>query len=240
MLTLVIGNKNYSSWSMRPWLILRALDIPFNEVMLKFHSAEWDANIAHYSPSKLVPVLWDGEGTREGDGEVGGADSICVWESNAIYEYLAERFPDKNVWPTDAKARAYARAIVAEMHAGFRPLRTSMPMNIRARFPGVGMNDDVAKNIARIEALWKEARVRFGVPAGTGPFLFGKFSAADAMFAPVVMRFMTYSPQLSAATEAYCAAVRAHVSVAAWVADALAETEFVAEDEPYASSPAKK
>ncbi|MBC7624034.1 MAG: glutathione S-transferase family protein [Aeromicrobium sp.] len=264
MLTLVIGNKNYSSWSMRPWLILRALDIPFNEVMLKFHSAEWDANIAHYSPSKLVPVLWDGggtrkgdgegtrkgdgegtrkgdgEGTREGDGEVGGANSICVWESNAIYEYLAERFPDKNVWPTDAKARAYARAIVAEMHAGFRPLRTSMPMNIRARFPGLGMNDDVAKNIARIEALWQEARVRFGVPAGTGPFLFGKFSAADAMFAPVVMRFMTYSPKLSAAAEAYCAAVRAHVSVAAWVAAALAETEFVAEDEPYASSHAKK
>ncbi|MCA3019046.1 MAG: glutathione S-transferase family protein [Rhodocyclaceae bacterium] len=228
MLTLVIGNKNYSSWSMRPWLILRALNIPFEEVMLKFHSAEWDAKIAHYSPSKLVPVLWDGE--------VGGGDSICVWESNAIYEYLAERFPDRHVWPAGAKARAYARAIVAEMHAGFRPLRTAMPMNIRARFPGLGMNDDVAKNIARIEALWKEARERFGQPSASGPFLFGAFSAADAMFAPVVMRFMTYSPTLSSDTESYCAAVRAHPSVVAWQTDALAETEFVAEDEPYAGT----
>jgi glutathione S-transferase len=226
MLTLVIGNKNYSSWSMRPWLILRALNIPFEEVMLKFHSADWDAKIAHYSPSKLVPVLWDGE--------VGRRESVCVWESNAIYEYLAERFPDKHVWPGETKARAYARAIVAEMHAGFRPLRMAMPMNIRARHPGLGMNDDVAKNIARIEALWREARERFGHPSGNGPFLFGAFSAADAMFAPVVMRFMTYSPALSPHTESYCAAVRAHPSVLAWQTDALAETEFVAEDEPYA------
>jgi glutathione S-transferase len=230
MLTLVIGNKNYSSWSMRPWLILRALNISFDEVMLKFHSAEWDTKIAYYSPSKLVPVLWDGA--------VGSG--ICVWESNAIYEYLAERFPDKHVWPAETKARAYARAIVAEMHAGFRPLRMAMPMNIRARFPGVGMNEDVAKNIARIEALWREARQRFGHPSGNGPFLFGAFSAADAMFAPVVMRFMTYSPALSSDTETYCAAVRAHPAVVAWQTDALAETEFVAEDEPYAGTVAKK
>jgi glutathione S-transferase len=227
MLTLVIGNKNYSSWSMRPWVLLRALDIPFTEVMLKFHSPEWDAKISHYSPSKLVPVLWDGE--------VGEGASVCVWESTAIYEHLAERFASKPVWPQDPKARAYARAIVAEMHAGFRPLRMSMPMNIRASHPGVGMKDDVAKNIARIEALWREARLRFGIPSAAGPFLFGAFSAADAMFAPVVMRFMTYAPALAADTEAYCAAVRGHPAVAAWIADAATETDFVAEDEPYAA-----
>jgi glutathione S-transferase len=232
MLTLVIGNKNYSSWSMRPWVLLRALDIPFDEVMLKFHTPEWDAKISHYSPSGLVPVLWDGA--------VGESESECVWESTAIYEHLAERNTDKPIWPTDPKARAYARAIVGEMHAGFRPLRTSMPMNIRANFPGLGMNDDVAKNIARIESLWREARLRFGIPSGAGPFLFGAFSAADAMFAPVVMRFMTYAPMLAADTETYCAAVRAHPAVVAWVAGARNETEFVGEDEPYAQAPAKK
>ncbi len=226
MLTLVIGNKNYSSWSMRPWVLLNALDIPFTEVVLKFHSTEWDADIGRYSPSGLVPVLWDGD--------VGHADSVCVWESTAIYEYLAERYPDRGVWPNDRAARAHARAIVAEMHAGFRALRASMPMNIRARHPGLGMNDEVATNIARIESLWRETRVRFA-DHDAGPFLFGRFSAADAMFAPVVMRFMTYSPTLEADTQSYCAAVRAHPAVASWAADALAEVEFVAEDEPYAN-----
>jgi glutathione S-transferase len=230
MISLVIGNKNYSSWSMRPWVLLKALDIPFQEVMLKFHSPEWDQHIANYSPSKQVPVLWDGE--------VGNSHSICVWESNAIYEYLAEQFPTRGVWPQNKMARTHARAIVAEMHAGFRPLRLAMPMNIRSRFPGLGMNADVEKNINRLESLWRQARMRFGSPSGSGPFLFGAFSAADAMFAPVVMRFMTYTPPLAADTAAYCTAVRAHPAVAAWIIDALAENEFVAEDEPYASSPA--
>jgi len=224
MLTLVIGNKNYSSWSMRPWVLLKALDIPFTEVLLKFHSTEWHANIARYSPSTLVPVLWDGN--------VGDADSVCVWESTAIYEHLAEAFPEKKIWPTNAKARSHARAIVGEMHAGFRPLRTAMPMNIRARFPGAGMNDEVAKNIARIESIWRAARERFAVD---GPFLFGPFGAADAMYAPVVMRFMTYSPTLAPDTEAYCQALREHPAVAQWEHEALGESEFVAEDEPYAT-----
>ena len=222
MLTLVIGNKNYSSWSMRPWVLLNALDIPFTEVLLKFHSPEWDANIARYSPSKLVPTLWDGA--------VGNADSVCVWESTAIYEHLAEAFPERSVWPKNANARSHARSIVGEMHAGFRPLRSAMPMNIRARFPGLGMNEDVAKNIARIEAMWREARERF---ADEGPFLYGGFTAADAMYAPVVMRFMTYSPTLSPETQAYCKSVREHPSVAQWMQDSLGESEFVAEDEPY-------
>lgn len=227
MLTLVIGNKNYSSWSMRPWVLLTALNIPFEEVMLKFHSADWSDRLSHFSPSRLVPVLWDGP--------VGEADSIAVWESTAIYEYLAERFPDKGVWPETVRARTHARALVGEMHAGFRALRSAMPMNIRSRYPGLGMSPDVAKNIARLEAMWRDARARF---ATNGPFLFGSFSAADAMYAPVVMRFMTHSPALAADTEAYCAAVRAHPAVAKWMAEALLETEFVAEDEPYYKGPA--
>ncbi len=234
MLTLVIANKNYSSWSMRPWVLLKAIDIPFDEIMLKFHSDEWTKLLPRVSPSGLVPVLWDGA--------VGHRDSICVWESNAIYEYLAEVFPQKPVWPEGRAARAHARAIVAEMHAGFRPLRSSMPMNIRANHAGLGMNADVAKNIARIETVWREARTNFRAPESRGhdqPFLYGAFCAADAMFAPVVMRFATYAPSLAADTEEYCAAVRSHPAVVAWVADARQETEFVADDEPYASAPAK-
>ncbi len=226
MLTLIIANKNYSSWSMRPWVLLSALDIPFDEIVLKFHSDEWTRDLPRLSPSGLVPVLWSGE--------IGGTNSVCVWESNAIFEYLAELFPDKRIWPENTPARAHARAIVAEMHAGFRALRTAMPMNIRATHAGLGMNGDVAKNIARIETIWRDTRAKF---AHGGPFLFGSFSAADAMFAPVVMRFATYLPNLGQDTQTYCAAVREHPAVAAWVADARLEAELVAEDEPYALSP---
>ena len=173
----------------------------------------------------MVPVLWSGK--------IGGTNSVCVWESNAIFEYLAELFPDKRIWPDNTPARAHARAIVAEMHAGFRALRTAMPMNIRATHAGLGMNSEVAKNIARIETIWRDTQAKFG---HGGAFLFGSFSAADAMFAPVVMRFATYQPKLGMDTESYCAAVRAHPAVAAWVQGALAEREFVAEDEPYAQS----
>jgi glutathione S-transferase len=229
-LSLVIANKNYSSWSMRPWVLLRAMEIPFTEIMLKFHSADWQEKLPQVSPSRMVPVLWDGA--------VGATDSVCVWESNAIFEYIAERYPNKPVWPEAHTARAHARAIVAEMHAGFRALRMAMPMNIRSQYPGLGMSDDVKKNIARIESLWFEARTHFGDPAK--PFLYGDFSAADAMYAPVVMRFATYHPELSAATESYCKAVRAHPAVAAWVAGAMQETEFVEEDEPYATKNQKE
>jgi glutathione S-transferase len=235
MLTLVIGNKNYSSWSMRPWVLLTALGVPFREVMLKFHSEEWNAQIGYYSPSGLVPVLWDGNdagANANPNANPAAPGTISVWESTAIYEYIAERFPDKGVWPIGVAARAHARAIVGEMHAGFRALRSSMPMNIRARYPGLGMNPDTARNIARIEAMWRDTRARFAVG---GPFLFGPFSAADAMYSPVVMRFMTYQPTLAADTEAYCAAMREHPAVAKWIHEALQETEFVAEDEPYAT-----
>lgn len=222
-LSLVIANKNYSSWSMRPWVLLKAFDIPFTEIMLKFHSADWSRELPRLSPSRMVPVLWEGE--------VGHANSIAVWESNAIFEFVAEAFPDKHIWPENQAARAFARSVVAEMHAGFRALRSSMPMNIRSQHHGLGMNAETAKNIARIEAIWHEARTKFG---GDKPFLFGDFSAADAMYAPVVMRFATYAPALTDASRAYCEAVRAHPAVAAWIAGALVETEFVEEDEPYA------
>jgi len=220
-LTLVIGNKNYSSWSMRPWVLLRNLGIAFEEVRLRFHSDEWNAQIARRSPSGLVPVLWRGE--------------IAVWDSLAIMETLHEWFPGKGVWPADGEARAFARSAAAEMHAGFRDLRAHMPMNIRASHPGKGMTAQVRANIERIEAVWTVARSRYG--AG-GDFLFGDFGAADAMYAPVVMRFATYGVPCGEVARRYCEAVRATPGVRAWVEGALAETEFVAEDEPYAEPPA--
>ncbi|MDQ3026742.1 MAG: glutathione S-transferase family protein [Pseudomonadota bacterium] len=219
-LTLVIGNKNYSSWSMRPWVLMRQLGIEFEEVKLRFHSAEWDAQIQRWSPSGLVPVLW--------------RDTQSVWDTLAIAETLAEWFPDRTVWPRDPSARALARSISAEMHSGFRDLRANMPMNIRAAHPGKGLKPEVQVNIDRIEALWAEARQRYGQ---TGPFLFGSFCAADAMFAPVVMRFTTYGVKLTPASSAYCEAMRQASGVRAWVDDALREKEFVAEDEPYANAP---
>jgi len=219
-LTLVIGNKNYSSWSMRPWVLMSQLGIEFDEVALKFNSSEWDAHIARWSPSRLVPVLWRG--------------SQSVWDSLAIMEALHEWFPQKDVWPRDAEARAFARSAAAEMHSGFRDLRTHMPMNIRASHPGKGQSAEVMANVRRIEHVWSEARRRFGTG---GEFLFGEFCAADAMYAPVVMRFATYAVPLGTEAARYCAAMRSARGVRAWVESALQEKEIVAEDEPYASTP---
>lgn len=219
-LTLVIGNKNYSSWSMRPWVLLTQLGIAFEERMLRFHTDEWDAGIDRWSPSGLVPVLWRGE--------------VAIWDSLAIFETLAEWYPGKAVWPADPAARAFARSAAAEMHAGFRNLRTRMPMNIRANLPGKGMTPEVRADIDRIERLWREGRSRFG--AG-GDFLCGPFSAVDAMFAPVVMRLVTYDVACGPVATRYCEAVRAAPGVRAWIESALTETQFVAEDEPYAEPP---
>ena len=221
-LTLVIGNKNYSSWSMRPWVLMKQLGIPFDEVVLKFHTPEWDAHIERWSPSRLVPVLWRG--------------NQSVWDTLAIMETLHEWFPEKDVWPRDDEARAFARSAAAEMHSGFRDLRSNMPMNIRASHPGKGTAPAVLANIQRIEHLWGEARRRFG---RGGAFLFGAFSAADAMYAPVVMRFATYQPPIGAEAARYCEAMRAAPGLRAWVEGALQEKEFVAEDEPYAQAPAE-
>ena len=217
-LTLVIANKNYSSWSMRPWVLLRGRGIPFQERMLKFESPEWRGHIARLSPSGLVPVLWEGE---PGTG-------FASWDTLAIAERLHELCPDQAIWPADPQARARARSAAAEMHSGFRALRGAMPMNIRSRYPGKGMNDGVAQDIARISALWAAAK---------RPFLFGEFCAADAFYAPVATRFVTYGVELKGAAREYQQALLDSPGVRAWSADAIKETEFVAEDEPYATPP---
>ena len=210
MLTLVIGNKNYSSWSMRPWLALRQAGIPFEEVRIPLYCPGSEAELAKWSPSGLVPTLHDG--------------GIRVWDSLAICEYLHERFPDKQLWPADAEARAVARSVSAEMHAGFSALRRDMSMNIRARRPGQGRTPECLADIERILAIWTDCRARFG---NGGDFLFGRFSIADAMYAPVVLRFQTYGVVLEGAARDYAAAVRALPAMQAWVADAVAETERI-------------
>jgi glutathione S-transferase len=221
-LSLVIGNKNYSSWSMRPWVLLRQFDIPFTERLIKFHSADWEANITTVSPSKLVPNLWeDGLGT-----------GFSTWDSLAIMERIADLFPDKAIWPRDDRMRARARSVAAEMHSGFRALRSAMPMNIRSSHPGKGHTPDALKDAARIQSVWSEC-----LKASGGPFLFGAFTAADAMYAPVVTRFRTYGVQLDDVLSEYSRAVLAARGVADWINDSRSETDFLAEDEPYASAP---
>jgi glutathione S-transferase len=215
---LVVANKNYSSWSMRASVLLRAFAIEFDEIVLKFGSEAWKREVRRYSPTGLVPVLVLPDGP--------------VWDTLAIVETVAETWPDHPVWPAHPRARQVARSVCAEMHSGFRDLRSAMPMNIRSRYPGKGMTPGVREDIARITTLWTECRERFG---GEGAFLFGAFSAADAFYAPVVMRFVTYAVPLPPACEAYANAIQAHPAVAEWIAAARAETDFVVEDEPYAA-----
>jgi glutathione S-transferase len=216
-LQLVIGNKNYSSWSMRPWVLLRQAGIPFEEMQLKFGDDGAPVGVERYSPSRKVPVLIiDGE---------------QVWDSLAICETVAELHPEKHLWPEDDAARRVARSICAEMHSGFQALRGAMPMNIRSRHPGKGMTDKSSKDIERVVSLWTQCRERFG---GAGSFLFGRFSIPDAFYAPVVMRFHTYAVQLPPVAQAYAEAVQALAAVREWVMAARRETEFVPADEPYA------
>ena len=217
-LRLVIANKNYSSWSMRPWVLLTQAAIPFREVQLYFNDEGKLADTNGLSPSGQVPVLWiDGE---------------PVWDSLAICEAVAELYPQKLLWPTDPIARRVARSVSAEMHAGFRELRTHMPMNIRSSHPGKGRTPAVEKDIARIIEIWESCRARFGTG---GELLFGSFTCADAMYAPVVMRFLTYAVDLPATAQRYVNAVLGLPGVVRWRAGAAAETQFVAADEPYAA-----
>lgn len=206
-LTLVIGNKNVSSWSMRPWVAARAFGIPFTEVKVLLDQPDTADNIARYSHAGRVPVLLSGE--------------MTVWDSLAIVEYLAEQFPDKQLWPQDVAARALARSVVAEMHSGFAELRSAMTMNVRARLPGRGRTPGAQADIGRICEIWEDCLARFG----HHQFLFGEFSIADAFFAPVVCRFQTYGVALAPALQAYCERVLAHPAVAAWVSDAMAERD---------------
>jgi glutathione S-transferase len=215
---LVIGNKNYSSWSMRPWVLAREAGIAFEEVQLKFDDSGKAAGVERYSVAGKVPVLViDGE---------------PLWDSLAICETLAERFPEKQLWPADARARQVARSICAEMHSGFQALRGAMPMNIRSRYSGKGLTPESRRDIDRVVALWASCRERFG---RDGSLLFGRFSVADAYYAPVVMRFQTYAVALPPAAQAYCDAVLGLRAVREWIDGARRETEFVAADEPYAS-----
>src|SRR5258705_8424455 len=185
-LSLIIGNKNYSSWSMRPWIAMKATGIPFTEEVISLHAADFKERVSKVSGTGKVPVLSDGD--------------VHVWESLAILEHLAERFPDAGLWPSDPKARGYARAVASEMHAGFIPMRRHLPMNMWRPVIRRELPDDVAANVRRIEHIWTDCRTRFGQG---GPFLFGRFGAADAMFAPIVSRFQTYAVAVGAVARDY-------------------------------------
>ncbi len=213
-LKLVIGNKRYSSWSLRPWLVMTHFGIPFEEIPVLLDTPEFKPTVSRYSPSGKVPCLVDGD--------------VSVHETLAIIEYVAELFPEKAIWPRDRAARALARALSNEMHAGFTGLRSACPMNLRRRFAYKDRGPAATLDVARIVAAWRDARARYG--AG-GPFLFGEFSAADAMFAPVVTRLDTYSWPVAPDTRAYMDAVLTLPAFLAWKAGADAETEIVAADE---------
>ncbi len=223
---LYIGNKNYSSWSMRSGVLLAAFRIPFEEVKLRFDfspGSEWTRLIADISPTRRVPVLVENDG-------------FTVWETLAITEYVADRHPELAIWPRDAKARARARSLCAEMHGGFSRLRTVCPMNIEVFFPDVGTklwaeDEALRADVARLDAAWSQA-----LKASGGPFLFGEFSAADAYFAPVAVRLSRFGLPVSETAAAYRDALLAHPAVEDWIADAMREQDFVPEDEPYRKS----
>jgi glutathione S-transferase len=211
-LTLVIGNKNYSSWSLRPWLVLKAAAAPFEEILIALDQPNTRQEILKHWRNGTVPILKHG-------------DNI-VWESLAICEYVAELYPDAGLWPKDVRARAIARSISAEMHAGFGALREHMPMNIRSRFPDEGRKPGVQEDINRIAAIWRRARERYGAEGG-GAFLFGAFTIVDAMFAPVVSRFRTYAVEVGEVEAAYMDAVWSHPAMQEWVKAAHAEPMII-------------
>jgi glutathione S-transferase len=211
-LQLIIGNKNYSSWSLRPWLAMKVAGIAFDEVLISLDAPDFKAQVTARSCAGKVPVLIDGD--------------THVWESLAILEHLAERFPA--LWPADQCARAHARAIAAEMHAGFVPLRRQLPMNIRRPVKERTLDDEAASDVSRIGAIWNECRAKF---AGGGPFLYGAFCAADAMYAPVVWRFHTYAVKVSAPARAYMDAVMALPASQQWREAARREPCVLPHDE---------
>lgn len=215
---LLIGNKCYSSWSLRAWLLLRAKGIPFEEKLVPLDEPGFKEAIfaEALGSGGTVPTLVDGE--------------VAVWETLAIMEYLHDRHPELGIWPKDRAARAHARAASSEMHAGFRALRNACPMNLGKRFAERDRGEEVTKDVARITALWREARSRFAA-AGEGPFLYGAFSAADAMFAPVVARLDTYAIPVDPVSAAYMGTILGHPSYREWLDAALAEPWIVAQDE---------
>ena len=223
MLQLYIGNKNYSSWSMRPWVLLRQAGIPFEEVLARFDSfdpdSQFKATIAGISPTGKVPVLVDGD--------------LAIWDTLAIAEYLAETYPEKHLWPQDKAARARARSVCAEMHSGFTALRGACPMNIEAHLPEVGAliwrdKPAVRADVQRLVEMWTGLLEQHG-----GPMLFGAFTIADAFYAPVCMRLHSYGLPVPEHIQAYVQRVRALPGVKAWIDGALAEQDFRDFEEPY-------
>jgi glutathione S-transferase len=217
---LVIANKNYSSWSLRAWLLMRQADIPFAEERLSFNAPDFADRVRRYSPVAKVPVLVDGE--------------LVVWDSLAIAEYLAEKYPERKLWPAAREPRARARSLCAEMHSGFPTLRAQLPMNCELDLPGKELAPALRREIDRVIEIWSECRAR---AEGAGPFLFGGFTIADAYFAPVTRRFLSYHVALPEVARRYSDAISALPAVQEWTRDALAEHDFVVEDEPYRKPP---
>ncbi len=214
-LTLIIGNKNYSSWSLRPWIGMKVADIPFDEVVIPLYEPGSREQALKYSPAGKVPVLVD--------------DGVSVWESLAILEHVADKFPNAGLWPADIKARSHARVVATEMHGGFQPLRKNCPMNLWLPVKARPQPGDVMQDVWRIDALWSDCRTRFG---RGGLFLFGPFGAADAMYAPVVARLHSYGFEMSTAARAYMDAVMALPAWAEWRAAALKERWVMQGNEP--------
>jgi glutathione S-transferase len=213
--TLVIGNKNYSSWSLRGWLMARIAGIEFEEIVVPLDLPETQPTIRKHSPSGRVPVLLH--------------RGLAVWESLAIAEYLNELKPEAGLWPSALAARTHARAISSEMHAGFADLRNNMPMNIRASYPGKGLTPAVRADITRITSMWRDCRKRFvGAAPKDDGFLFGTFSAADAMYAPVVTRLRSYGVTVDSDSDAYCKAVLGHSAMKEWIDAAKNEPWLIA------------
>ena len=211
---LAIGNKNYSSWSLRAWLAAKHTGMTFEEVVIPLDHPDTQKKIAAYSPSGRVPALHDGD--------------VIVWDSLAIAEHLAAVFPEARLWPEDRAARGVARSVSAEMHSSFAALRAHMPMNVRSKFPGYGRTPASLHDIERVRAIWTQCRARFGAD---GPFLFGPFSIADAMYAPVVFRFRTYAVELDTQLSEYIETMLTHPAMQEWARAAEAEEWTIGEDE---------
>jgi glutathione S-transferase len=216
---LLIGNKNYSTWSLRPWFLMRQAGIPFEEELIDFNAADFAQRVAKHSGAAKVPVLIDGD--------------LVVWDSLAISEYVAEKFPEKALWPHGREPRAVARSVCAEMHSGFQEMRSRLTMNCQVRFSNVLLPKAARRDVSRVIDIWRDCRARFGAD---GPFLFGRFSVADAFFAPVTVRFAGYGVELPAVAREYANTIQALPALQEWIAAARAETSFVEHDEPYRDS----
>ncbi len=205
-MTLVVGSKTFSSWSLRPWLLMKQADIPFKELFIALNQVSTREQIKRYSPSGRIPVLLHGD--------------VRIWDSLAIAEYLHEQFPDKDLWPRDSVARAQARSISAEMHSGFAAMRQQLSMNVTKRFPTPALTDDTQGDLKRVFDIWNDCLSRSG-----GPFLFGNFTIADAMYAPVTTRLTTYSIPLTGAIEKYVHSIATLPAMKEWIQSAQGETE---------------